>query len=148
MRRWGALAGLIAAMACGCTGGHNSATPSGSGSVSVSVRPIPIPPGVPVIGVRHPKRIVLHPGEQRAIRLVPSDLGNWRPLTTDNPGVLSMKQAGGYPTVAELTALIRARRAGTANIFTETDDACLHSKQYPCGMPQMVWTLKVKIVRR
>ena len=146
MRRWGALAGLIAAMACGCTSGHDSSTPTGSGSVSV--RPIQVPPGVPVIGVRHPKRIVLHPGEQRAIRLVPlGNLGNWRPLTTDNPRLMSMKQAGGYPTVAELTALITARHAGTANIFTQTDDACLHNKHYPCGMAQMVWTVKV-LVRR
>jgi hypothetical protein len=145
MRRWGTLAGLIAVLACACTGGHHAATPTGSGSASV--QPVPIPPGVKVIGLRHPKRIVLHVGARRAIRLSASGLGNWRPFANDNAEALSMKQSGGYPGKADLIALVTARQVGTANIGTSTDAACMHNGR--CGgRPSEIWTLKVKIVRR
>jgi hypothetical protein len=128
-----------------CHGGHRAER-------AVSTTPtLTIPPTMTTLGyAANGHRIVLHVGEQRGIRLSRTPIsedGNWRPITTSRDEILAVKQTGGYPSRAPLTAIITASRPGTATLTAISDDWCLHSKTYACAPPQIAWQIAVIVTK-
>jgi hypothetical protein len=60
-------------------------------------------------------------------------------------GVLERTSAtGGYPTGAEMRATFRAVAAGSADVESSTDYACLHATP-SCALPQQLWSVHVVV---
>lgn len=130
----------------GCTGSSTDA----SGPVATAARLVTIPQGVAVLGHRASgESLVMRRGDKRAIQLsrkpIPAGIGNWRRLTATRAGVVAVRQSGGYPRQALLTALIFARRPGSTELVATSDAKCFHSKLYMCHQPQITWRITVTV---
>jgi len=77
--------------------------------------------------------------------LVVSLPANYDPPTVKPAGVLgSANVTGGYPTEQPLVARYQAIAAGSADVTTVTDGACIHYPT-PCPSPQWPWTVHVTV---
>jgi hypothetical protein len=65
--------------------------------------------------------------------------------TVSGPALARLSTSGGYPTGQPLAASYRAVAAGSVDITTHTDYACLHTSP-PCALPTTLWTLHVNVV--
>ena len=54
--------------------------------------------------------------------------------------------SGGYPTGKQMVAVFKAVAAGTADIESSTDYACLHTTP-SCALPQQLWSVHVVVKR-
>lgn len=61
------------------------------------------------------------------------------------PALARAATSGGYPTGQPLAASYRAVAAGSVDITSRTDYACLHASP-PCALPTTLWTLHVNVV--
>lgn len=61
------------------------------------------------------------------------------------PALARLSTSGGYPTGQPLAASYRAVAAGSVDITSHTDYACLHTSP-PCALPTTLWTLHVNVV--
>ena len=53
--------------------------------------------------------------------------------------------SGGYPSASPATATFVATAAGTAQISSTTDYACLHATP-SCSLPQRLWSVQIRVV--
>jgi hypothetical protein len=73
---------------------------------------------------------------------------DYQPATAHPAGVLDRTyQAGGYPTGQPMVAVFKATAAGSADVESSTDYACLHSTP-SCALPQQLWSVHVVVKAR
>jgi len=127
------LSGLAPAPAPSC--GNDTSTSPTSGTT---------PPGghdVTVTQADNQRTVTLLAGQTLGIALGP---GFVTP-TLSGPALARLSTSGGYPTGRPLAASYRAVAAGSIDITTHTDYACLHTSP-PCALPTTLWTLHVTVV--
>jgi len=61
------------------------------------------------------------------------------------PALARLSTSGGYPTGQPLAASYRAVAAGSVDVTSHTDYACLHTPPH-CALPTTLWTLHVNVV--
>lgn len=70
---------------------------------------------------------------------------NYDPITATGTALRLVSSSGGFPTGQPLAATYLAVAAGTADLRTRTDFACLHSVPR-CAVPQRQWLVHVIVV--
>ena len=91
-------------------------------------------------------------GETRHIVLAFSNYpgDNWDPFVIhpyDGPTLITIRQTGGYPGNAPITADITATRAGRTVLSALSDAHCFYNKQSMCMFPQKSWRLRVIVAK-
>jgi hypothetical protein len=61
------------------------------------------------------------------------------------PALARLSTSGGYPTGQPLAASYHAVAAGSVDVTSHTDYACLHTPPH-CALPTTLWTLHVNVV--
>lgn len=87
------------------------------------------------------RTVTLFVGQTLGIALGP----DFVPTTVSGPALERLSTSGGYPTRQPLAASYRAVAAGSVDITSHTDYACLHTSP-PCALPTTLWTLHVTVV--
>ena len=88
--------------------------------------------------------VKLRVGQRLRVRLTP-DSGNWDPPTSGNNVVLSRRSSsGGYPGDQPVDASFVGVGAGSTDVSTQTDMACLHTEPR-CLPPQRAWMVHVVV---
>jgi hypothetical protein len=118
--------------------------PSCGNDTSTSPTAGTTPPGghdVTVTQADNQRNVTLIVGQTLGIALGP----DFVTPTVNSPTLERLSTSGGYPTGRPLTASYRAVAAGSTDITTHTDYACLHTSP-PCALPTTLWTLHVTVV--
>jgi hypothetical protein len=126
------LAGLAPAPALSC--GNDTSTPP-------TTTPPPDGVDVTVTQADNQRTVTLLVGQTLGVALGPDFLTP----TVSGPGLARLSASGGYPTGQPLAASYRAVAAGSVDLRTQTDYACLHTSP-PCALPTTLWTVHVNIV--
>jgi hypothetical protein len=126
------LSGVAPAPVLSC--GNDAVTPPTSG-------PGTTPPDVTVTQADNQRTVTLLVGQTLGVALG----SDFRPPTLSGTGLEQLSSSGGYPTGQPLAASYRAVAAGSVDLATSTDHACLHTPPR-CALPIALWTLHVDIV--
>ena len=138
--------GATATTGYASTGPGKLVTPTPEPSSKPTPTPTPTAKGgeVVVTNDNNGQTITLTVGERLHVKLKP-DAGNYDPPTSSNSAVLGRESStGGYPGDQPVDAQFLARSAGSSDVTTQTDMACLHSNPR-CLPPQRNWTVHVVI---
>jgi cellulose binding protein with CBM2 domain len=85
--------------------------------------------------------ITVFVGQSVGISLGP----DFRPTTVSGPALVLASTSGGYPTGQPLVELYRAHDAGSVDVSTTTDFACLHTTPR-CARPITLWRVHINVV--
>lgn len=84
--------------------------------------------------------VTVHVGDTIVVELG----SDYRPATVNGTALVQRSSSGGYPSGQPLLATYQAVAAGSVDLSTMTDYACLHDV-FPCARPQMLWTVHVTV---
>lgn len=136
--------GATAATGYASTGPGKLVTPTPEPSPKPTPTPTARSGEVVVTNDNNGQTITLTVGERLHVKLKP-DAGNYDPPTSSNSAVLGRESnTGGYPGDQPVDARFLARSAGTSDVTTQTDMACLHSNPR-CLPPQRSWMVHVVV---
>lgn len=98
-------------------------------------------PSVTLTEADNGKTITLRIGQTLGISLPAA----YRPTAVSGPALVKALTRGGYPTDQPLFEVYRTGTAGSADVRTMTDYACLHTTPR-CALPQKSWQVHVDVV--
>lgn len=98
-------------------------------------------PSVTLTEADNGKTITLRIGQTLGISLPAA----YRPTAVSGPALVKALTRGGYPTGQPLFEVYRTGTAGSADVSTATDYACLHTTPR-CALPQKLWQVHVDVV--
>lgn len=129
------LSGVAAVPTLSCR--NDTYTPSSGPATS----PPPTGADVTVTQADNQRTVTLLVGQTLAVALGP----DFVTPTVTGSGLVQLSTSGGYPSGQPLATSYRAVAAGTFDITSHTDYACLHTPPR-CALPTTLWTLHVTVV--
>lgn len=118
-------AALTVLVLAGCT--------SGGYKRSHTPEPSPVSAGATITVGTNQHTVTMRAGQSRGMYLAPSGYFTWDAVQQSTPGVVRLSNVrGGYPAQG-YSATVTAIRAGTVQLQTQSDIACLHAK--PACLP-------------
>jgi hypothetical protein len=124
--------------------GHSPAPAPSCGNDTSTLPTTTTPPSdddVTVTQADNQRTVTLLVGQTLGVALGPDFV---TPMVS-GPALARAATSGGYPTGQPLAASYRAVAAGSVDITSHTDYACLHTSP-PCALPITLWTLHVNVV--
>ncbi|RGA05294.1 hypothetical protein DI270_008755 [Microbispora triticiradicis] len=137
-------AAVAAAQPAGCAATTSGTHVTGTGpapTASCVDDAITGEPSVTLTEADNGKTITLRIGQTLGISLPAA----YRPTAVSAPALVKALTRGGYPTDQPLFEVYRTGTAGSADVSTMTDYACLHTTPR-CALPQRLWRVHVDVV--
>ncbi|GAA4194693.1 hypothetical protein [Microbispora amethystogenes] len=137
-------AAVAAAQAAGCAATTFGMQVTGTGptpTASCVNDAITAEPSVTLTEADAGKTITLRVGQTLGISLPAA----YRPTVVRGPALVKALTRGGYPTDQPLFEVYRTGTAGSADVSTATDYACLHTTPR-CALPQKLWQVHIDVV--